>query len=255
MPPQRPAAQSKAAPPKAVKAGLRITPPARKRASERVFEALAREILAGEIEPGAALPTQRELAERFTVSMLVVRQAIHSLEDLKLVRVRQGGATIALDPNTATDIRLVDLRVQLAPSGQTFGIDTMELRILFLLQMLLLAERRITPKHIGVLNYLIDTLPNEPTLEETHRFRLEYWKQIANATLNPVMEQHVRWWQARAREASQNGYGFGLFPDQPINREFFRGLINVLEARSGAAAWYLTTLAPVLDWLDKKRLG
>jgi DNA-binding FadR family transcriptional regulator len=250
MPPHRPAA---VAAPKAVNPRLQIQPPTRKRASERVFEALAREILGGEIQPGSALPTQRELAQRFGISMLVVRQAIHNLEDLKLIRVRQGGATIALDPNEATDIRLVDLRVQLAPSGQRFGLDTAEMRMLFLMQMLILAERRITPKHVGVLNYLLDSLPKEPTLEETRHFRLEYWQQVADATQNPVVRHQMRWWRARAREAMRDGHGFGLFPQQPINVPFHRALTDALEKHSGAVDLYMSTISPMLDWLDAKR--
>lgn len=232
---------------------LKVRPVVRKRASERVFEGIAREILSGEQAPGVALPTQRELATRFGVSMLVVRQAIHSLEDLKLVRVRQGGATIVLDPNEATDIRLVDLRVQLAPSGQRFGIDTTEMRMLFLFQMLILAERRVTPKHIGVLYYLVDTLPKEPTLEQTRHFRIEFWQQIADATRNPVILQQMRWWRARAREAIRDGHSFGLFPQQAVNVSFHRALTEALEARSGAAALYMSSIAPMLDWLDAKR--
>jgi GntR family transcriptional regulator, transcriptional repressor for pyruvate dehydrogenase complex len=252
MPPQRPAA---AAAPRAAKAGLQVRPPTRKRASERVFEALAREILAGESQPGTALPTQRELAERFGISMLVVRQAIHSLEDLKLVRVRQGGATIVLDPNEATDLRLVDLRVQLSPSGQRFGLDTTEMRMLFLMQLLILAERRITPKHIGVLHYLLDSLPKEPSLEETRHFRLEYWQQVADATQNPVIQQQMRWWRARAREAVHDGHGFGFFPQQPVNLPFHRALTDALEQHTGAVALYMSRITPMLDWLDAKRSG
>jgi DNA-binding FadR family transcriptional regulator len=239
--------------PKAVNARLQIKPPTRQRASERVFEALAREILAAEIQPGTALPTQRELAQRFGVSMLVVRQAIHSLEDLKLLRVRQGGATIVLDPNEATDIRLVELRVRLAPSGQRFGLDTTEMRMLFLMQMLILAERRITPKHIGVLHYLLDSLPKEPSLEETRHFRLEYWQQIADATHNPVIRQQMRWWRARAREAARDGHGFGLLPQMPVNVTFHRALADALDKHSGAVALYMSNITPMLDWLDAKR--
>jgi GntR family transcriptional repressor for pyruvate dehydrogenase complex len=232
----------------------RAKKPARKRASEHVFEALARSILAGEIQAGAPLPPQRELAQRFKVSMLVVREGIHALEDIGLVRVRQGGATIALDPNAATDIRLVDLRVQLAPMGHHFGIDTTEMRVLFILQMLLLAERRITAKHIGVLHYLIDTLPKEPSLAETRHFRLEYWQQVADATRNPIVCQQMRWWRARAREAMrEGGHGFGLFPQQPINVSFHRALADALEAHEGAVDLYMRTITPMLDWLDGRR--
>lgn len=250
--PRRTAAAQTAKGP-AKQAAPRVKKPARKRASEQVFESLARSILADELKPGAALPPQRELARQFKVSMLVVREAIHSLEDLGLVRVRQGGATIVLDPNTATDIRLVDLRVQLAPMGHRFGIDTTEMRMLFLMQMLILAERRITPKHIGVLHYLLDTLPKEPSLEEVRHFRLEYWQQVADATRNPLVALQMRWWRARAREAIREGHGFGLFPQQPINVPFHRALAEALEAHEGAVELYMSTITPMLDWLDGRR--
>ena len=64
-----------------------------------VFDQLAREILIGERAVGSALPPERELAQRFGVSRLVLRQAIHRLADMDLVRVRQGGATLVLEPD------------------------------------------------------------------------------------------------------------------------------------------------------------
>jgi len=216
-----------------------------------VFEAIAREILNGELEPGVMLPSQRELAERFSISMLVVRQAIHGLEDLGLVRVRQGGPTMVLDPNKATDIRLLELRVKLAPLGKGLGIYTLELRSLFMMQMLLLAERRINEREIGVLTYLIDSLPKEPSLDETRHFRMEFWRQIATATRNELVEQQMLWWRARAREAPT--HGFGLIPATPINVPFYRALVRALEAHSGASTLYLTSIAPLLDWVDAQR--
>src|SRR4051812_13408549 len=70
--------------------------PPRMRVADRVFEALLGAILRGELEPGEPVPTQRALSREFGVSPLVVRQAIHRLEELELVRVRQGSPTIVL---------------------------------------------------------------------------------------------------------------------------------------------------------------
>ena len=89
----------------------------RQRVADHVFDSLARAILNGELKPDEPLATQRDLAKQFNVSALVVRQAIHRLEDLGLVRVRQGSATIVLDPNESTDIRLIQLQMELAEPG------------------------------------------------------------------------------------------------------------------------------------------
>jgi GntR family transcriptional regulator, transcriptional repressor for pyruvate dehydrogenase complex len=65
-----------------------------KHAADPVFDQLAAAIIDGSIPPGSALPSERELGERFAVSRLIVRQAVHKLADIGLVRVRQGGATM-----------------------------------------------------------------------------------------------------------------------------------------------------------------
>ena len=61
---------------------FQVEPPVRQRVADHVFETLARAIFNKELKPGEPLPTQRELAKRFKISALVVRQAIHRLEDM-----------------------------------------------------------------------------------------------------------------------------------------------------------------------------
>jgi DNA-binding FadR family transcriptional regulator len=119
------------APTRRSRALAKAAPSTRQRISDQVFESLARSILTGELKPNGPLPTQRELARSFGSSALVVRQAIHRLEDLGLVRVRQGSTTVVLDPDQATDIRLIQLRMVLAPRGQGFSVAAIENQMLF----------------------------------------------------------------------------------------------------------------------------
>lgn len=67
------------------------------RASERVHAALRDEILGGALEPGAAVDSERTLAERFGVHRQSVREALKRLEQAGLVRISHGGATRVLD--------------------------------------------------------------------------------------------------------------------------------------------------------------
>src|SRR4051812_11071643 len=87
-------------------------------AADTIFEQLAAAILTGELEAGAPLPPERILGEQFGVSRMVLRQAVHRLADVGLVRVRQGGATLVLDPGEAGDIRLIGLYYALDPGGE-----------------------------------------------------------------------------------------------------------------------------------------
>ncbi|MEV0358193.1 GntR family transcriptional regulator [Nocardia sp. NPDC050697] len=74
-----------------------ITPVTRASVSDEVFGQLVTEILAGRLAPGAALPGERELAERFGVNRHAVREALKGVRQAGLVRIAQGGKTRVLD--------------------------------------------------------------------------------------------------------------------------------------------------------------
>ena len=50
-------------------------------------------------EPGSKLPKEADLAERFQVSRIVIREAMKILEDRGMVEVRAGRGTITIAPN------------------------------------------------------------------------------------------------------------------------------------------------------------
>jgi DNA-binding FadR family transcriptional regulator len=231
---------------------FRAEPPARQRVADYVFESLARAILKSELKPGEPLATQRELAKQFNVSALVVRQAIHRLEDLGLVRVRQGSTTIVLDPEESTDIRLIQLQLELAEPGKGLATAAFEMQSLFMLPLLTLAERRITAEEIAVLNYLIDNMNEDASPEEAHRFRVQFFRQIAKATRNELYQQQVRWWATMVLELERRGRA-ARAPMRKLNLTFHRELTRALAERSGAPMRYLELMRPILDWFDAQR--
>jgi GntR family transcriptional repressor for pyruvate dehydrogenase complex len=212
---------------------------------------LVKAILTGELKPGAPVPTQRDLAGQFGVSALVVRQAIHRLEDLGLVRVRQGSTTIVLDPADAKDIRLIQLQMELADPGPTLSAAAFENQALFMLPLLVLAERRVTDKEIGVLNYLIDQLGETPSVDEGRRFRIEFWRLISKATRNPLFQQQVRWWSSMVAELDRRGTAQRI-PGR-LDLGFYRRLIAGLAAHAGVVPVYLEWVKPLLEWVDTKQ--
>ncbi len=60
------------------------------RLSDRVADALALEIRSGRLAAGDKLPTETALAEQFSVSRTVVREAVSRLKSLNMVDARQG---------------------------------------------------------------------------------------------------------------------------------------------------------------------
>jgi GntR family transcriptional repressor for pyruvate dehydrogenase complex len=71
--------------------------------AEQIVHALQARIEAGELAPGARLPTEHALGERFGVSRAVVREAIARLKADGYVVTRQGaGAFVAGEPGRAS---------------------------------------------------------------------------------------------------------------------------------------------------------
>ena len=63
------------------------------RAYENIVDQIEHDITAGRLQVGDQLPAERELAEQFQVSRVVIREASRHLEALGIVEVRQGSGT------------------------------------------------------------------------------------------------------------------------------------------------------------------
>jgi GntR family transcriptional regulator, transcriptional repressor for pyruvate dehydrogenase complex len=76
---------------------MALQPVIRRSVPEAVFDQIATDVLSGAMQPGAALPSERRLAEVFGVSRPAVREALKRLSAASLVEVRQGGLTTVRD--------------------------------------------------------------------------------------------------------------------------------------------------------------
>jgi GntR family transcriptional repressor for pyruvate dehydrogenase complex len=68
----------------------------KRKAYEDIVKQIRDLIEAGKMKKGDQLPTERELTETFKVSRATVREAIRTLESLRLVESRQGNGTYVL---------------------------------------------------------------------------------------------------------------------------------------------------------------
>lgn len=89
-------------------------------ASDTVHDELRDAILSGTLAPGAAVPSERELAGEHGVNRHAVREAVKRLQQARLVQVSQGGATRVLDWRETGGIDLL-LDVALARGGAVDG--------------------------------------------------------------------------------------------------------------------------------------
>jgi len=74
--------------------------------ADRVTEVLTQKIKHGEVAVNTRLPSESELANQFSVSRTVIREAISRLKSEGLVETRQGKGTIVLASTTAAPFRI-----------------------------------------------------------------------------------------------------------------------------------------------------
>jgi GntR family transcriptional regulator, transcriptional repressor for pyruvate dehydrogenase complex len=72
------------------------------RLADRVTDAIQETLLSGELKPGDALPSERELCKQFGVSRTVIREAVRSLSGKGLVQAVGGSGVrvLAVDADT-----------------------------------------------------------------------------------------------------------------------------------------------------------
>lgn len=225
---------------------LPTQPMTRPRVADQVFQALVRAILEGELKPGERLPTHRDLAQRYSVSPLLVRQAVHRLEELGLARVKQGSASIVLDPAEVMDLRLVQLQLELARPSERFVNWVFEAESLSTLPLLALAELRITAEELEQLKHIVDSA-DASTPDGVAQFRVAFWGAVTKATHNPLLQAQVRGWstfaEKFARRPDVQAVTTSLFP------KLYSGLCRTLGQRRGSVQLYQELITPILRGL------
>lgn len=93
----------------------------------QLVEQLREQLQMGELEPGAQLPSERELSEQFGISRMTVRQAIAYLVQQGLLVVKQGVGTFVAEPKLAYDaLQLLGFTEEMIQYGETVASRTLE---------------------------------------------------------------------------------------------------------------------------------
>jgi len=130
----------------------------RHRVHDDIAAQLRDAILDGRFAPGSKLPPERELAAEFGVNRTSIREAIKTLESLRLVDVRQGSGATVLDPVEGS----LDLLGPMVFHGNRLApdliADLIEVTMPMLLEMARLAVARHTPEQRLRLRVLRDAV-------------------------------------------------------------------------------------------------
>lgn len=222
--------------------------------AEQMAAAIQELILSGELESGATLPIEPELAEQFGVSRAVVRDATRILMAQGLVDVRQGvGVFVTPTQNEAFgEALLLALRRAGASVWDVEQFEQIILPEVMALAAIMASEveigqiRRLSETYLEVFTqYQIEWGDKDHTPDsELEHIRTAYqtmMQAVFKATHNQVFQQlarpllklrNLRTWR-------------GDKPDSPetvikIETDFFRQLVAALAARNPAQARAVT---------------
>jgi GntR family transcriptional regulator, transcriptional repressor for pyruvate dehydrogenase complex len=123
----------------------------KRRAYQDVVSQILTLIKNGKLKKGDQLPTERDLAETFKVSRTTVREAIRSLQSMKMVESRQGDGTYVL---ANKDIEVQNLCSALFRERDDL-MDIFHVRNIIEPSIAQLAAERATPEEIKELEIIV----------------------------------------------------------------------------------------------------
>lgn len=162
---------------------------AEQRLYRKVADKIVELISSGAYPPGTRLPGERELAERFDVSRVVVREAEISLEALGFVEIKVGSGVYVLSRESADLNRLPHIS----------ALELTQTRLMFESESAALAATEITDDQISRLEETIERMANaERNSVEGDEADRDFHFTIAEASGNAAnifIMQHI--WRMR----------------------------------------------------------
>ncbi|MDT5069054.1 MAG: GntR family transcriptional regulator, transcriptional repressor for pyruvate dehydrogenase complex [Mycobacterium sp.] len=160
---------------------MALQPVSRRSVPEDVFEQIVAEVLSGDMAPGAALPSERRLAEVLGVSRPAVREAIKRLTEAGLVEVRQGDATTVRDFRRHAGLDLLPrLLIRAGEIDVSVVRSILETRMHNGPKIAELAARRRSPDLADLLDAAIGALEAEDDPVERQRHALTFWDHVVD---------------------------------------------------------------------------
>jgi GntR family transcriptional repressor for pyruvate dehydrogenase complex len=161
--------------------------PKRKKAYEQVAHAIRQQIFSGSLAEGERLPSEREMAERFGVSRVVVREAIRTLELAGILRVQKGaggGTFVSADYNKPLLLSVHNLL-----EGGTITLDHLfELRLMLEAPAAERAAARPSPEGLARLREVVELsrrVAEDP--QALRRANLEFHRRLVAMVGNPLL--------------------------------------------------------------------
>ena len=159
----------------------------KKRAYEDIVKQIFSLIENGKLKRGDQLPVERELSETFKVSRATVREAIFSLESMRLVQRRQGDGTYVI---ASSEEALVQPLAAALFHEKDDIIDIFSIRKIIEPEVAQLASEHATPEEISELEEILKEQEREVRRgEDPVQTDPEFHHFLARMAKNRVLER------------------------------------------------------------------
>ncbi|MEU0518461.1 FCD domain-containing protein [Streptosporangium sp. NPDC006007] len=205
-------------------------------------------ILSGELCPGSRLPKEADLAERLGLSRNSLREAVRALALINVLDVRQGDGTYvtSLEPRLLLDAMafVVDFH------QDDTVLQFFQVRRILEPAATAMAATRMTESEIAELRKILDSLPEDPSIEQLVAGDLEFHHRIAAGSGNAVLCSFV---ESLAGPTTRARIWRGLSQKNAMEktREQHTAICDAIAARQPevARAWATVHIAGVEEWL------
>lgn len=154
-------------------------------AGAALAEALEADILSGRLPTGCKLPGERELSERHGVSRPMVREALRSLAERKLVRILPARGTFV---SGDTGLEALQPLALVYRRRHTTARQLVEARVMLESQAAAFAAVRANDEDLTALRVTVERMEADLSPLDHVRYDLAFHLLIARASHNPVIE-------------------------------------------------------------------
>jgi DNA-binding FadR family transcriptional regulator len=196
------------------------------RSREDLAALLAGKISSGELAPGQLLPSERALAEEYGLSRSMVREALRTLAERRLIEVRPGRGSLVRQTTVAD---AVERLIELFDHTRVTPRNLIEARSMIETTAAALAAERASPADVRAIEMAEVSCSRTSSLVERVRWDLTFHRSIVRAAGNPLVQTMFHAIQPYIVELL-----FRSLTDQEISRQglaFHQRIVRAIAAR------------------------